>query len=377
MALKRAIPIFWSLLGLMLVLPGCLYEDVKEGDTHVGIIPTDPEDPFYPGAFVCEAFEEEYPITDVFQGLVGELFYLEEEDWKKYTAVKDYFEFGTPVDQVSLYFNTINVPTRSFDRGFVTSEGEVITTERGDTLYEYFAFRAQADFVLADGEESGLYEFATLTDDGSLLYLNGQLVVDNDGDHSTRMACSEPLQMEKGLRHPLKFEYYQGPRYHIAAIILYRPYAPDRDPECDLKNDKNNRYFDYDQVPSAPQPAFQGLLDRGWRVAQPANYKVPSGLMNMCNFPAPTATNLRFPELTSSSAVFTFDTNVPALHQVVLRNLSTGEETSTGWSKDFYKKHQVEWEGLSSLTRYEMEIFMESPSGRQSQHPTVHFRTRP
>lgn len=371
---KLALAILMSALSLSLA--SCKSGTVNEGDTNVGVVPTTPEDPFYPGAFVCEAFEEGNPVTDINQGLVGEIFYLTEE-MPRCTTVTDCIDLGVAITGVSLYFNTINVPTRPFDRGFVTSDGEVLTTEKGDTLYEYFGFRIQSDFVLKSTDATGLYEFATLTDDGSILYLDGNVVVNNDGDHPTQMGCGpDPVYLETGKRYPLKFEYYQGPKYHIAAIVLYRPYDPLRAPEPECGKNGNARYFDSTQDPPAPQSAYLGLLDRGWIVASPSNYKVPEGILNMCNFPAPQVQNLVFMEVGSTNVVFTFDTDVPAQYSIIFTELSTGEETSTQWSEEYYKTHQVEFHGLKEFTAYSMEILAKSPSGRTTRTSPVNFRTR-
>lgn len=58
-------------------------------------------------------------------------------------------------------------------------------------------------------EESGLYELTTNSDDGSRLYLDGALLVNNWGDHSMQQASSR-IQLEKGHRYALRIEYYQG-----------------------------------------------------------------------------------------------------------------------------------------------------------------------
>ena len=53
----------------------------------------------------------------------------------------------------------------------------------------------------------GLYEFSTRSDDGSKLFIHDQLVVDNDGSHSTRLR-SGALGLKKGM-HPVKILYFE------------------------------------------------------------------------------------------------------------------------------------------------------------------------
>ena len=53
---------------------------------------------------------------------------------------------------------------------------------------------------------TGTYTFATASDDGSCLYIDGQLVVDNDGDHGMRERKGE-VALEAG-RHRFLLSYY-------------------------------------------------------------------------------------------------------------------------------------------------------------------------
>ena len=64
--------------------------------------------------------------------------------------------------------------------------------------------------------ERGVYRFYTFSDDGSMLYLDGKLVVDNDGGHSARRREGK-IALEKGL-HELRvlyFEDYMGQELEV------------------------------------------------------------------------------------------------------------------------------------------------------------------
>jgi len=58
-----------------------------------------------------------------------------------------------------------------------------------------------------DIPEDGLYYFYTRSDDGSKLYIQDQLVVDNDGSHEER-ARGGDIALKKGL-HPFRVEYFE------------------------------------------------------------------------------------------------------------------------------------------------------------------------
>lgn len=63
-------------------------------------------------------------------------------------------------------------------------------------------------------ENKGKYGFFTNSDDGSKLYVNGALLVDNDGNHGVREK-GEGIELEKG-RHLVRVEFYNGGGgYHL------------------------------------------------------------------------------------------------------------------------------------------------------------------
>jgi hexosaminidase len=57
-------------------------------------------------------------------------------------------------------------------------------------------------------EEEGLFEFATKSDDGSLLYIGDQLVVDNGGNHSA-IEKNGMVALKKGW-HPLTVKFHEA-----------------------------------------------------------------------------------------------------------------------------------------------------------------------
>ena len=89
-------------------------------------------------------------------------------------------------------------------------------------VFDHFGFVFEG---YVEVPRDGLYEFSTRSDDGSKLFIHDQLVVDNDGSHSTRLR-SGAIALEKGL-HPVKilyFEDFDGERL----IVGYRMTARQR-----------------------------------------------------------------------------------------------------------------------------------------------------
>lgn len=78
---------------------------------------------------------------------------------------------------------------------------------------DHFAYEFR---TLVNIPERGVYRFYTFSDDGSVLYIDGKLVVDNDGGHSGRRAEGK-IALEKGLHelHLLYFEDYMGQELEV------------------------------------------------------------------------------------------------------------------------------------------------------------------
>jgi len=66
----------------------------------------------------------------------------------------------------------------------------------------------------------GVYEFALLSDDGSVLQVAGQTVVDHDGPHSANTATGA-IALAAGL-HPFELLYFQGDGDHALELRMRR-----------------------------------------------------------------------------------------------------------------------------------------------------------
>lgn len=116
------------------------------------------------------------------------------------------FEALEPVGTV--YAKKLDIAPRSFDEGFPG------ISER----FEWFAIRYTAQVAI---EEGGEYSFRIHSDDGTKLYIDGELVVDNDGQHAPR-SKSGKVTLDPGV-HEFVIEYFQGPRYQIALQLFVTP----------------------------------------------------------------------------------------------------------------------------------------------------------
>jgi hypothetical protein len=209
-------------------------------------------------------------------GLLGDVKYIAQGVTAP-NNVAGYIENGTSLD-ADVFFDRVFVPTRPWNAGFQTLSGRTLQNDLNQTLYEYFSLHFESNIVLSDSDRPGLYQFALLSDDGAILRMKQgdtwQNIVNDDGTHPSKFACaSNAIEMTSTSKIPMKLDWYQGPRYHISLIVLWREVeagASLADTECGKSG--NSRYFDSTQNPPASQTAWHGLMERGWKVLNSKNY---------------------------------------------------------------------------------------------------------
>jgi len=104
----------------------------------------------------------------------------------------------------SIYTPYLCVPSRSFDAGFPG------VTDR----FEWFAIDYNGRFWVSD---AGRYRFALESDDGSILYIDGKKVIDNDKIHAEREKGGD-IALKAGV-HRIRVSYFQGPRFHVSLVL--------------------------------------------------------------------------------------------------------------------------------------------------------------
>ena len=98
---------------------------------------------------------------------------------------------------------------------------EVIDYEINDSSYSTFLGSELSNNVATFIEGSlyvdgGSYEFRLGSDDGSLLYIDDELIIDNDGGHSFASVTGS-VDLEEGY-HSLRLEYFQGPVMEVWSL---------------------------------------------------------------------------------------------------------------------------------------------------------------
>jgi hypothetical protein len=130
-------------------------------------------------------------------GLEGKI-YLLKRDSRKLPNFKKMKPKG------SIYTTALNIPPRHFTDGFPG------VTNR----FEWFAIDYTGRFWIG---RSGTYRFSLLSDDGSKLYIDDRIVIDNDGIHWAK-ALEKSAELTGGV-HRIRVSYFQGPRDEVALVL--------------------------------------------------------------------------------------------------------------------------------------------------------------
>ena len=136
------------------------------------------------------------------RGLIGNVYPVETN-----SAMLPDFSLMQPVSVILA--PNLDVPTRSFTDGFPGVPGGLV---------EWFGIRFDSGL---DVPSAGTYTFRLRSDDGSKLYIDGALVVDNDGLHAS-IDRDGTAELTAG-RHEVRVDYYQGPRTQIALQLFWQP----------------------------------------------------------------------------------------------------------------------------------------------------------
>ncbi len=153
------------------------------------------------GAFVLQAQDPPLAVfgTTVVipAGLKGDIYHLPH-------STRSLAELANLKPLGSIYTSSLNVPPQDFSFGFpgVTSRSE------------WFAIDYSGKFWI---ENPGLYRFRLISDDGAMLYIDGQLIVDNDGVHSPEVRRGS-VRLAGG-SHTIRVPYFQGPRDTVALVL--------------------------------------------------------------------------------------------------------------------------------------------------------------
>jgi hypothetical protein len=142
-----------------------------------------------------KAFGDSIFVSD---GLLGKIYLLPQN-----TPMLPNFDTLQPID--TIYTQSINIPPRSWSAGFPGLPNR----------FEWFAIEYTGTFKT---NKPGHYIFKLLSDDGSKLFIDDKLIIDNDKLHGVAVRTGE-VDLNNS-HHSIKIQYFQGPRYQIALQLF-------------------------------------------------------------------------------------------------------------------------------------------------------------
>lgn len=341
---------------------------------------------------VCDPFTGATPPS-VDHGIKATLFYKTSAQ-PAFNNVLDMVT-QTHMSEQNLFFADMNVPTRLFQAGFATQSSDFVKDDSGQKLVEHFGLRMNTEIVLSPEDEEGLYQFAVLADDGVRMSIGnpGQLteIINNDGIHPTKMGCAQTAQpLTKSTRLGTEVLYYQGPRFHIANVLLWRKVSGTAsslgETLCDRSG--NNFFFDPNRS-SLPLNPYRDLLTRGWKPLSKENFLLPGTSessvddLRMTYNPcyqgvAPQILNLRAGESFSSEADIFWDTDIPSTAQLLVVQIATGATQLTESDNLLRTHHHIQLKGLTPNSNYRIQaISISANMGRQISPIPLEIRTLP
>jgi hypothetical protein len=117
-------------------------------------------------------------------------------------------DFGGLKPVGDIYTASLNIPPQDFRLGFPG------VTKR----FEWFAIDYKGRFWI---DNPGAYRFVLTSDDGARLYIDDELIVDNDGQHPPQDRTGS-ITMSVGI-HRVRVSYFQGPRFQVALVLQVAP----------------------------------------------------------------------------------------------------------------------------------------------------------
>ncbi len=143
------------------------------------------------------AFGDSIPISN---GLVGKIFLLSPNT----VALPD-FDTMKSLNK-NIYVDKIDIPEQSWSLGFPGLQNR----------FEWFGIEYTCSFKTYD---TGNYTFRIVSDDGSKLFIDNKLIINNDGLHSDVSKSGDVFLNDS--MHEAKIMYFQGPRYQLALQLFW------------------------------------------------------------------------------------------------------------------------------------------------------------
>jgi len=162
-------------------------------------------------------------------GLKGIIYYIH--------SAKRLQELEKEKPRGAIYTSSLNVPPQSYTLGFPGISDRL----------EWFAIDYTGKFWI---DKPGEYRWELTSDDGSMLFIDDKLVIDNGGLHAP-VTLRGKVQLSGGI-HSIRVPYFQGIKYTVALVLKvagpgqsFRVFSTE-----DFKPPANPETWKYPEAPS-------------------------------------------------------------------------------------------------------------------------------
>ena len=192
---------------------------------------------FLPGLFPAAGAAQEPERVYVFgttvvipSGLKGVIYFISH-------SAKKLADLDKEKPRGTIYTSSLNVPLQDYQLGFPGIANRL----------EWFAIDYSGRFWI---DKPGEYRFELTSDDGSMLYIDNQLVIDNGGLHLP-VTMTGKVQLSRGI-HNIRVPYFQGPKFAVALVLkVAGPVQPFRVFSTDeFKPPPNSETGDLSEMPA-------------------------------------------------------------------------------------------------------------------------------
>jgi hypothetical protein len=134
-------------------------------------------------------------------GLKGVIYYISH-------SAKNLAELEKDKPRGTIYTSSLNIPVQDYKLGFPGIEKRL----------EWFAIDYRGKFWI---DKPGEYRWELMSDDGSMLYVDDNLVIDNGGLHAPQTRTGT-TRLSGGI-HSIRVPYFQGIKYQVALVLKIAP----------------------------------------------------------------------------------------------------------------------------------------------------------